>query len=519
MIQTNRRGFIVRAAQGSLVLGGMALLAACGGGAAAPASSAPASSAPASSAPASSAPASSAPASSAPASSASASAASPASASASAAAVTISMATNAVLGAKNAQGATWLHDWAIPTFEKQQAAAGHKVTVKVQYAGGSGSSYEKQRALDIQSKTGADVFDLDGPYVGQFVTSGYLKPLSDLVGASTVNSWEGWSQIPKAVQANMSFNGHRYGIPIGTDGRVLFYNKDIFKKAGLPVDWHPASWDDIIKAAETIKAKDSGVIPLQFNAGANSNFGEATTLQGFLPFLAGAGQLIYDEKTQKWQGNTPAMREALGFFQTIYSKGLASKAIQVNPQGRTVSFQQFAAGKLAVVLESQYLYESVLAPKGLAAMPTRNAAVGYTLIPAMKPGAGIRGQDFISLSGGGGRVINPYTKQPKAAWDLLTFLESKAAVEKFFTYEPIISAREDANATLKDPLLKFISSKVLPYTAYRPSLAVYPRVSADLQTMTQSVAEGKATPVQAAKTFAGQLAAISGIGAAHIANG
>ena len=499
---------MVRTAEGFFAIGATALLAACGSNAAGPAATARPSTAPPTTVP----PSAAAPS---PGASPAASPAASATSSVVAASGTIALAVNAVLGGKNNQEASWLHDWAVPIFQQDE---GNRVTVNVQYIGGSGADFEKQLALDIQSKSGPDVFDLDGPYVGQYASSGYLKPLSELPGGSLVDAWDGWAQIPQTVQDNMSFKGQRYGIPNGTDGRVLFYNKDLFQQAGLPQDWHPKSWDDITSAAQTIKSKLPDVIPLQINAGANSNFGEATTLQGFLPFLAGAGQLIYNEQDLMWQGNTPAMREALSFFQTIYSQGLADKSIQVNPQGRTVSFQQFAAGKLAVVLESEYLYESVLAPDGLAPMANRETVVGYTLIPAMKPGAGIRNQDFISLSGGGGRVINPYTSNPQAAWALLTFLESKAAVEKYFTYEPIISARQDANASLTDPLLKFIADNVLKYTAYRPSLAVYPQVSAAIQSMVQSVAEGEASPEQAATTFADKIQALPDIGPSHVAN-
>src|SRR5438105_8558634 len=51
--------------------------------------------------------------------------------------VTISLAVNAVLGGKNAQEASWLHDWAIPTFQQQESKAGKKVTVSVQYSSAS----------------------------------------------------------------------------------------------------------------------------------------------------------------------------------------------------------------------------------------------------------------------------------------------------------------------------------------------------------------------------------------------
>ena len=66
-------------------------------------------------------------------------------------------------------------------------------------------------------------------------------------------------------------------------------------------------------------------------------------------------------------------------------------------------------------------------------MPTRDTAIGWALIPAERPHSGVQGpafkkpQSFVSLSGGGGRVINPHTSHPKEAWQLLTFMNSKDA--------------------------------------------------------------------------------------------
>ena len=42
-----------------------------------------------------------------------------------------------------------------------------------------------------------------------------------------------------------------------------------------------------------------------------------------------------------------------------------------------------------------------------------------------------------------------------------------------------------------DPLLSFISEKVLPVTQYRPGLAVYPQVSQALQQATADIVSGK----------------------------
>src|SRR5690606_7074652 len=98
-----------------------------------------------------------------------------------------------------------------------------------------------------------------------FAEAGYIAPLSD-VGGKSVDDWDGWAQIPDAVQNALSFDGDRYGVPQGADGRVLYYNKDLFAQAGLDEDWAPESWDDILDASRDLKKLD-GVTPIQLNAG------------------------------------------------------------------------------------------------------------------------------------------------------------------------------------------------------------------------------------------------------------
>jgi multiple sugar transport system substrate-binding protein len=421
---------------------------------------------------------------------------------------TLTIAANGIAGGKNAASAEWISNWVIPRFEADQKAKGRTVTVKFQPSGAGDEEYKSKISLDLKTGSGADIYNMDGIWVGEFADAGYIKPLADIVGAGKVDAWDGWSQIPQAVQANMSYQGKRYGVPLGTDGRVLYFNKKLFAQAGLPTDWQPKSWDDILAAGQTIKAKLRGVTPIQLNAG--TAMGEATAMQGVLPLLVGTGQQIWADG--KWQGNTAAIRDTLGMYQKIYGGGLGDPILQQDAKGRDKSFQEFAAGKLAILMESDYFWRAVVEPaKGIAKMADRDQTVGYALIPAQRPGTGIRGQDFVSMSGGGGRVLNPATKYPQQAWELLQFLNSKEAATAELAGSPKITQRQDVNNEVlaSDPMLTLIAKQALPLTAYRPGFAEYPRVSQALQQATLDVATGKSVTA-AAQAYATTVGSIVG---------
>jgi multiple sugar transport system substrate-binding protein len=244
--------------------------------------------------------------------------------------------------------------------------------------------------------------------------------------------------------------------------------------------------------------------------------GEATTAQGFIPLLFGTGKNVMDGG--KWLGDTPETRAVLGFYRQLYGQGLGDKQLQLRADGRDRSFQRFSEDKIGVLLEGDYFWRSVITPKeGLTPMKDRDQAVGWALIPARQPGSGLNGQDFVSLSGGGGRIVNPNSKHPKEAWELLKFLNSKEMLEKLVAREPRITPRTDVNQTLKDPLLAFISERVLPITATRPGSASYPQISLAYQTATENVVAGRSSPEKAAADLGAAVQKV--VGADNVAGG
>ena len=68
-----------------------------------------------------------------------------------------------------------------------------------------------------------------------------------------IGAVRGYYSLPDGRMASMPFN---------SSTSVMWYSKDAFKKAGLDPDKAPSTWQDVVKAAQAIKAKDAAEIPM-----------------------------------------------------------------------------------------------------------------------------------------------------------------------------------------------------------------------------------------------------------------
>jgi raffinose/stachyose/melibiose transport system substrate-binding protein len=86
-----------------------------------------------------------------------------------------------------------------------------------------------------------------------------LKPLVDGGFVEPLNrpDFEKLDYLPGALDSNV-YGGKLYGLPVSADLWVIYYNKKLFKDAGI--DQPPATVDELIAVAGKLKAK--GVVPM-----------------------------------------------------------------------------------------------------------------------------------------------------------------------------------------------------------------------------------------------------------------
>ncbi|WP_326846536.1 extracellular solute-binding protein [Streptomyces kaniharaensis] len=164
--------------------------------------------------------------------------------------------------------------------------------------------------------------------------------------------------------------GAQYGIPFVSSSRVLFYNKALFRQAGIAQP--PATWNELRQDAEKIRAKVPGVTPYGLPLGP-----EEAPAESMLWTLSGGGSISDDV------GNyTIDSTQNQATFGWLKSNLVDTRLTYPEPgkMNRTPVFQDFAAGKVAMLNGHPTLLRMATAGKiefGTAPIP-RKDGVGRT---------------------------------------------------------------------------------------------------------------------------------------------
>ena len=109
-------------------------------------------------------------------------------------------------------------------------------------------------AQGIASGEVPDLMGMDLIYAPQFEDAQQLVDLTD-----RINSWPELKTASKGHMTVATYEDRLYGVPLYADVSALFYNKDLFKKAGLDPEKPPTSMAEMREYADKITALGGGV--------------------------------------------------------------------------------------------------------------------------------------------------------------------------------------------------------------------------------------------------------------------
>lgn len=154
------------------------------------------------------------------------------------------------------------------------------VHVKPVFQGDYEAMRKKIRTLGATDKASAVFQGEDTKYLSD---SGYFKPMQEMIDNDDDFDL---SKLDQGILDNFSLNDNLYSMPFNVSTQILFYNKDMFKDAGLDPDKPPKTFDEIEEYAKKLTDKDKGVYGFSM-----------PTVAALIPhFFATQGQLYFNNE-------------------------------------------------------------------------------------------------------------------------------------------------------------------------------------------------------------------------------
>lgn len=371
----------------------------------------------------------------------------------------------------------------------------------------------KLALMNRSATTAPDLMYEDSFMVRSDVDAGYLLKLDDYL-----SGWSEWGQfVDAAKEAGKADDGGTYGVSLGTDTRGIWYNKELLTKAGINADgWQPKNWDELLAAADAVKSKVPGVIPLNVYSGKPN--GEGSVMQGFEMLLYGTENgTLYKGDEQKWVVGSQQFKDSLAFIEKIYTSGLAPKpqqALDANI-GSVVSGQWIPKGKLAINVDGSWMPGTWL-PTGNVPWKEWDKVMGWGAMPTQNG----QGSGKVSMSGGWLLSMGANCKNPGLGFKVMTIALDKKHSLMNYTNNSQISVRkdcsEDPTYLSANPSVKFFTDLVSD-TVFRPATADYPEISTAIAAAMEAVMTGQQSVDAAASAY--DEAVIGQVGEENTAKG
>ena len=389
--------------------------------------------------------------------------------------------------------------------KEQYEAANEGMTVELVPIEALEADYFTKLALMNQSAaTAPDVMYEDTFKVKSDAEAGYILPLDEYI-----DEWDDWEQFPdNAREAGAGDDGKIYGVPMGTDTRAIWYNKQLLADAGVTVPWEPESWADIIDAAEAVKAKNPDTIPFNIYSGKGQS--EGASMQGFQMLLSGTEDTLYNSDEKKWVTGSQGFIDSLQFITDVYQGDLGptpQQALDKNV-GTTINSEWIPQNKLAMSLDGSWVSGTWL-ETGTTPWPEWNDVMGVAAMPTQDG----QGAGRTSMSGGWTLAMGAKTKNADAAWD---FIETALDKDNSLDYDVAasqIAVRTDVGTDPayieSNPTFEFFSELVKD-THFRPATSDYSKISNEITVAMEAVMTGQQTPEEAAKAYDTAITGIVG---------
>ena len=319
---------------------------------------------------------------------------------------------------------------------------------------------QQKLTTDISAGANADLSIIGTRWLLDYVSQDVVEPLDAYVTPAFRARFIDTFLTPSVLNAKV------YGLPIAASARAMYYNKEVFKKAGY--DALPATWADFKVAAEKIKA--TGVYPFGLQGKEIE-----TDVYFYYALWSYGGEIVKDGKSGL---GSQAAVDAANLYKGMIDAGLTEPG--VTSYAREDVQNLFKQGKVATVITAPFLSGQIKKEA-----PNLNYAVAA--IPAGPSGA--QGTYGVTDS----IVMFKNSKVKDEAWKFLDFIFTTDMRTKFDKVEGFLPVNA---AEAKDPLfadnadLKVFTS-LLPKARFAPVIPGWEDIAQTTSNALQTIYLGK----------------------------
>ncbi|WP_255452141.1 ABC-type glycerol-3-phosphate transport system, periplasmic component [Sporosarcina sp. ANT_H38] len=356
----------------------------------------------------------------------------------------------------------------IEEFEKQNST----IKVNAVYIANQGEGQNEKLLTAIAGGNPPDVAYFDRFEINSWASQGSLEDLTAMAEEAEITK----DRYYPFAWEEASYDGKLYGIPTTTDARLVYYNKDHFKEAGLDPENLPKTIEELERAAEKLTIKN----------------GKRFERIGFIPWYSQGwfygwgwsfGGSFYDEETNTPTANDPKNVEALEWITDFAQKYDVEDISGFTDSQGAGAMDPFLTEQISMKIDGNF---------GVANIEKFKPDLNYGVFPIPTPS----GTNHATWSGGWSVVMPKGTKNKEAAWEFLEFFGGEVAQKiynEIYTSFSVIDSVNDEIGYKEDPIFKqFID--ILPESNSRPVMTEGSLYWNELATAVENSIRGIGTP-------------------------
>jgi multiple sugar transport system substrate-binding protein len=322
--------------------------------------------------------------------------------------------------------------------------------VKVTFTVIPSTSYNQKVQTMIAGGKAPDIFNGGDVQIPNYVQKNYVLDLKPYVKRDKYDVSKFYPQIID----NLTYDGKLVGLTDNYDTQVMYYNTDLFKKAGVAeptADW---TWDDFVSAASKLTK----------GSGSAKTYG-AVYDNWFAPYfdqIWADGGDPFPDNAKKCGYDSPEAVKAFTQIQDLYKKGLSPSPSAFSANGAE---QQFLSGRVAMLIGSGRW--SAYSLKDIHKF-------GWKIAPLPKGDKGRANFFHISMF-----AIPRASKNPEAAFAFLKYMVSEKGIKAGLANMQGIPSRPSIaeSASFKNSPFNVQHNTVEPFTESLPTVHRAPSLS------------------------------------------